>query len=498
MRKAFYISVLIFSLCISFEFIKLLAFIKGPNIINALDYLVHYINTYTVIKGYYFSAVPNFYSGSYNVFTHYFPFPYFLSAVLFSFAGNLGFVFYSVIVLSFIMSFALIFLVGRHEGFSKQNAVLLSFLAAANPLAISWLYETGRYSEIVAWVFFFASYLILDYYRKKRIDKKFMLLIITSSIAMLSHLSVFIILSFFYVGLFLEKKKGRFIIALTFSIVVVVCSLWLVHFVVSVVFSGLNYPGLYLTFPSKNINLLFPGTKISAFYALMIYSTIVAGVFLLLFFIYSKKFRDWVFYFPLAFFSFLYLTRIAYFIPLINAPWPNTYNISLLFVSFIMFFKIFGKKKYAQIIVLGFAVFSLVLFIFFVNRTYFENPTYYTNFSKILPMVSGKYVLLYNYTFANLPENLGASMYLVYLNGFVKYNLSTSTGPADRSSSEYFVSVNNELQSYFMKGNCEGFNLTSSILGLHDFISVNSSCSFFASCGFKRIYESGQACLYSS
>ena len=101
---------------------------------------------------------------------------------------------------------------------------------------MGWLLETGRFGAIVAWAFFFATLLVMFHYKHRRINKKFLLILPLGLCTLLSHISVFVVLSIFYAGLFLVKNlKERLIMILSYTLIIFLSSFWLVPFLTKTV-----------------------------------------------------------------------------------------------------------------------------------------------------------------------------------------------------------------------------------------------------------------------
>ncbi len=256
---------------------------------------------------------------------------------------------YASMIIIFLLSFITIYIFGKINGISKEKRILFFLLLFANAAAIGNYVRLGRLPEFFSFFLFTLFAFIILYYKDKKIDWKFFLLIPIYSLIILTHPTFAVISSFLWISILLIKDwKSRFIISGMILTSLVSISFWLIPYITNFYNSG------GISKPIGENLLIFKG----GFLLENIASIIIPIIFLFIFFLYIRKNRynkrEILFYSPIIIVSLLLLLRISAFIPIFKYIYADVYMGFLIFFTLFIFFKNFkiDKKRLIGITIL--------------------------------------------------------------------------------------------------------------------------------------------------
>jgi hypothetical protein len=210
----------------------------------------------------------------------------------------------------------------------------------------------------------------------------------------------------------------------------------------------------------------------------------------------SEKFRkEWAFYSIPLIMSILFFTRIAAFIPFMNRPIPDTYNLYFIFLSLFMLFnlKIDNLPKLIKKgIFIGLVIIPILGVLISVNVTS-SFPVYgdiENEMVSIVPLINGNFII-----FGLGDEKIYSKA--VYSYAAVKYNLITpmgSGGGAESVSLDYMAKLGKIRQTIDNK-NCEGFFERLESFNVTDVVAYGGECEEIKKCGLKEKVKKEHICL---
>jgi len=453
----------------------------------ANDYSSHIARVFFLEKYGLHQVVPNWYNGNYTLLTYYTPLWYLFTWQLFRLVGNVQMAAYISLVIAYAIGFVLIYIFGDIIRISKIKRILFFLFFFVNPISIGWFLRLGKLPEMYGWLWFFLVAIIIFWYKDHELDWKFAFIIPVYVGLFYTHILAFIVASFLLVSIFILKiniRERLFIFISGIFILLLTSNFWL-RFMNSL---SQNVAGTYFSLQW----LIDPGNLTDK-----IVSFIIPIIFWLIFYIYwksRKKSRsDLLFFsFPLII-SFLYITRIAVFIPGLNRPAPDTYHFFFIFLSLYMLFKIdwnsFSEKlgKYFIIllnvaVILGIII-SLLLTPFFIPHTQNIKDSI-----ELFNDVDGKLLIL-----KSPPEvNRGAA----YSYGAIYHNISTPAGWAAINISKDYLEKLSLPSTYLEEGNCDLIKLSLSNLMVENVLSYQKYCDTLEMCNFKLIKKKNDICLF--
>src|SRR3989338_8068602 len=335
-----------------------------------------------------------------------------------------------------------------------------------NPVSITLFYIIGRLPEMLGWSFsFFYIYLIYKY-KNKYLDKKFFAIIPVMAIIILTHPSIFILSSLFLLGLFLIKSnKERTFIIICLLISLLLTSFWLVP-----AFDEKTTYEIYK--PFLNINLLTE--RILSFLT----TIILAG---LIFYNLRKNKKEILFYSPIILMSFLYVTKLAGYLPVLINMHPRSIALLLILTSLIIFLTSPYKNKFVRrslIIILQ--VIPIIFLIIFFYKNVDDYPLYNNSHQEAISLledVEDKFIITGK-------SNVDIRTKDTYSYAAVKYNLSTPFG-WDLIEGSYRDYKKN-LTEAFNNEDCNRINRIINEIGGKEIISGYESCGILKECGFKE------------
>ena len=175
----------------------------------------------------------------------------FTSPALFFFAlpfyylfGDVKIALYTTTIISFILGFLFIYFLGNKLSLSKMQriAFFIFFFGTAN--SIGNFIRLGRAHELFAWVWFIPFAFLMIHYMNKNLDRYSLFIIPLYSLVIFSYLSVGVLASLLFLGLFLVKnKKEKLYVILYFIASLLLISFWFIPFALNV-FKSSSIPSM--------------------------------------------------------------------------------------------------------------------------------------------------------------------------------------------------------------------------------------------------------------
>ena len=455
--------------------LELLQLSKITYYFPSTDLSSHIANIYFINNYGFHKIIPNWYNG-YISFLVYPPGLFFLSIPFYKIINNPQIVLYVLLMLNLLIGFAGVYFLGKILKLNFIHKLFLFLSFYFNPVSITLFYIIGRLPEMLGWSFsFFYIYLIYKY-KNKYLDKKFFAIIPVMAIIILTHPSIFILSSLFLLGLFLIKSnKERTFIIICLLISLLLTSFWLVP-----AFDEKTTYEIYK--PFLNINLLTE--RILSFLT----TIILAG---LIFYNLRKNKKEILFYSPIILMSFLYVTKLAGYLPVLINMHPRSIALLLILTSLIIFLTSNYKNKFVRrslIIILQ--VIPIIFLIIFFYKNVDDYPLYNNSHQEAISLledVEDKFIITGK-------SNVDIRTKDTYSYAAVKYNLSTPFG-WDLIEGSYRDYKKN-LTEAFNNEDCNRINRIINEIGGKEIISGYESCGILKECGFKEEKTTDNFCLY--
>lgn len=454
----------------------------------ANDYSSH-ISRLWFLAEYGTGPIPFWYNGNFLVLSHYPPLWYVMSLPLYWITKNPQAAAYFSLVMMYIVSLIVILFFGKTQNLSRAKSFALFSFFFINPIAIGYFLRLGKLPEMLGWLFSFLFLLLLFYYKERKLDWKFIFFIPLYTLIHYSHILVFIVVSIPVIGLFLIKgKKERIIIAVSaIATSITTYPFW------SIFIKGMseNKIGSYFSLQW----LVQPGNTVDK-----ITSIIIPLIFMVIFYLYYQTIKqnkqesrkELVFYLPIILLGILYATRLACFIPFINRPTPDTYNLLFIFLFSFLFLKTdfsrINMQRYVQtaliIAVTAGIILSAALTPWFQPHTSEVKDTL-----KILEDVDSKFIIL-----KEPPSVSGRSVYSyapIYL------NLSTPSGWAPLNITSEYSELLSSPNRALNEKNCTLLKESMKSLKTYEVVTFNDYCDFLRkTCQFNKKSQINNVCLY--
>jgi len=435
----------------------------------------------------------------YNGFTAFLHSPpgwYFFAYPFYILAGDVKVATYIVMILQFIIAFAVVFYLGKFAGWSKIKRIAFFFFMFANALAIGSFMRLGRLHEMLAWIFFLIIAFAVFWYKDREIDWKFYLLAIPYALTILTYQSVGVFATFLFVSIFLAKGlKGKLASILTVGAGLLLSAFWWLPFVGNISQSASFTQG-YEYFAEGRWIWIF--TKENLF--TNIAATAAAVAFFAAFYLYWKSKNKpkelIIFMSPFLIFNFLFLIRLTPLLPVIKYIFPDPVIIfaitMALFCIFNTDFEKLGVKTAKPIAVLIVLISLSSVFISITHTPLFAVPGgAEQDIMSLFPDVEGRFMML-----GDFPRTSYAKAYSAY--GPIYYGISAAYGWYPQSKEAGYFLLIDETMKAFDSRQCSAMKESLDAINTTEVISYGEGCSFFAGCGFEEKAAKNSACLYSS
>ena len=444
----------------------------------ANDYSSHLARVVFLDKYGLYNIVPNWYNGAYTLLTFYTPLWYLSALPLYWITKDIELAGYLSLIFLYILGFLFLYLFGREAKLSKFKRILFFLFFFVNPIAIGYFLRLGKLPEMFGWVWFFLIALLIFRYRERIIDKWFFLIVPFYVLIFYTHILVFIVASLFLLMLFVYKNnfKERVFIIISVIFILALTSFFWIPFLKNA--QG-NLAGTYFSLQW----LISPGNITDK-----IVSFIIPITFWILFYFYwksnGKLKKELVFFSVPLVFSFLYLTRIAVFIPLFNRPTPDSYHFFFIFFMSYMVLKMKVEnlpsflQRYFYTILLVIVIIGVVISLIFTPLFQPHSENIQETFS-LLKEVDGKLILL-----KTPPEVFRGA---VYSYGAIYYNISTPSGWEPINITKEYQQQLSLPSIYIEERNCGLLKESLVNLDTNNVITFNKYCNYLEECGFSLI-----------
>jgi len=455
-----------------------------------------YIGQLHFLKVYGFHQnVPNWYNG-FILFLLYPPGWFFFTLPLYILIGSILIATYISHILVYLSGFLALCLLKRFTKISWAKTLFLYLFVFVNPIAVGNFIKLGRLPELLSFVLFIMLFSFFIYYKDRRIDGRFLLLGVLYAAVLLSHPAFFIASSFFIPPLFFMKKgKQKAVVIIMFLIMLLLSAFWLVPFINASAKSTLSQEAGY-----TGLNRLLDFKK--EFFFDNLFSFILPVFFWFALYFYCKPLekkerrQEIIFYSIPLIFSILFFCRIAAFIPLINYPYPDSYNLLLIFLS--MFFliktpqKSFGKIGKIIPLFLILTPFLLITPSLIFVPNFRQHNSIDKDIIQIIPQLEGRFLIV------GVPYPTYDEAFYSY--AAVYYNLSTPNGWYPQTAPKSLLLGIGELKAEVKSSQPDCAKINSSILKLNiqDLIIYRDYCEKVRGCGLKQRAVEGSVCLLSS
>ncbi|MBI2148945.1 hypothetical protein HYU23_04645 [Candidatus Woesearchaeota archaeon] len=401
--------------------------------------------------------------------------------------GNITLATYTTLLLSFILSFFIIYFVWKYLGFSNMQRIAIFSFLFINAISIGNFVRLGRVHELFSWVFFLLFLFFILYYKDKEINNLFFLIIPVYALLIISYFSVAVLASFLFIGFFLIKSnKERFIVFSCFLLSIILVSFWLIPFFIgALTYSSItNYLQSYWLWQFFGPNLLTN-----------IITLIVPIVLFVLFYFYLKSVdnykKELLFFLPVNFLAILFFSRVVTFLPVLRDINPDPYLVFFLFFIFFFLFKLRNNLinknlfKFVPLILFLFALLS-------VSINIIHTPEFVTSEEKIdldllLSSFNGSFLVLGGFPSSVYPPAL-------YSYAPIYYNLSTPSGWYPHVKDQEYLDL---LKSININNSCSLLLNKLSYFNTTHVIGYSNSCNKFDECSFDFVKSSSGFCLYA-
>ncbi|MAF50484.1 MAG: hypothetical protein CMH64_00160 [Nanoarchaeota archaeon] len=482
----FYLGILIIGIFLAIRLIDQSKIMWMFPLDYANDHSAHIAKIHFLAKYGYGNIVPNWWGG-FPLLKFYHPGSALFALPLFYIFQSAQIAEFIAMLFIFFFGFISVYFMGKNMNWSVVKRVAFFFFFFGNPLFISYL-RVGRFGEMFGFFWATVLFLIIIWYKDHEIDKKFLFFIPVYGILLVSHISVFMVFSSLVFALFLIKSfREKILILISGAISLAWTSFWWLPFYIGIRDTMVGgFYGLQRTLLTSTPYTL--GDRLTSF--------IIPIAFLIIFYFSwksSNKFRkDWLFYSVPLILCVLFITRIAAFIPFVNRPVPDTYNLYFLFLSLFMLFNlnIDGlSRKFRKIILTGLVILPIIWVLISIQLTAFF-PVYgplEDDLVSILPSVQG--------SFMSVGSTGRIYSHAVYAYAAIKHDLTTPSGWGAESVPFDHTSRLWQLQDDLTNDRCDEFTEGLDYLGVTDVVAYED-CDKLKECGLTRELKKEYFCLY--
>ncbi len=395
---------------------------------------------------------------------------------------------YLSMLLIFLLLFIIIYFLFGSIGLSRFKRIALFIFFFGNAIAVGNFIKLIRVHELFAWMNFFLFFFLIYYFKDRKIDWRYWLVVPFYAIILLSYQSVGVITSLLFLSIFLVKNgKEKLIVCISALLSLLVSAFWWLPAILKINEGGLN--------------TLHQATWVWRFDTLNFYTnifvTIIPLIFFIVFYYYIKnlksKSKELLFYSPILFLALIFFLRLHPFIPIFNNIFPDPYLIFFIFFIIFCFLKIdislIRFSNYVSYILLFIVLLSLSFNLFRTPLFVVPDQPLNLQIEETLKNVEGSF-LMFGYFGSKInPKN-------VYSYAPTKYNLTTAYGWYPEVKNEVYFKGIQLLDGYFNDNNCKGFLSVLHTYNVSNIISLNENCDFFNRCKLKEKVKKDSVCLY--
>lgn len=448
------------------------------------------------LKQYGFHNIASSWYNGYSVLNHYPPGWFFFALPVYMLFGNIQLAAFISHILIYLLGLIFFIMLGKSQHFSFEKTLFFYLVLYVNPIAVGNFIKLGKLPELLALTLFIGSFAFMLNFKEKPIRLTSMLYFaLLLSAILLAHPTWFIVSALFIPGIFmLKNRKEKTLIAFSVIFSVLLASFWLVPYLLSSYSSSslTSYVGLFrlLDFKTYFFDNLFS-------YILPILLWFAAFFYFRNFKEDKKKLRQEIIFYSIPLLlSILYFTRLAAFIPIINRPFPDTYNLFFIFLAVFLFLKT-PQENYGKI--LGRIIkLSLVLlpFIFILSSVIFvPNFRLHNETDKevlsLLPHVevNDKFLI------EGMPYPTSALAFYSY--AAIYHGLSTPAGAMSDEISPEMFELLSKAENNFLEKDCNVLIEGLARVNTTKVIGYAGYCDKLNECAMKLEAETANTCLYS-
>lgn len=397
-------------------------------------------------------------------------------------------VFLSTIIL-FILGFIATWLIGKELRVSTIKRIALFVFIFANPMMIGAILKQGRLPSLMAVVLLLYLFYLCLHFKNREFNWKAIFLPIVYALLILTHQTETILGTAFLLGLFFVKKKQEKIkLVLLMSLSILFSSFWLFHFLQATQETGF----LQFSFSSWLIDFQ------SYFW------NNIAGIFLSLalfigFYLFYKEKQEkemLYFFLPVLVFNFLYLTRLALFVPVLKYIYPDPWqdfiiiNLSILFVT--INYAIF-TKEWKKILAIGMILIACAS----VTYNHLHTP-YMEAWDKkgeeaiaLVPYINQEsHFLMFNENSKELYSRA------IYSYAAIYYNVSSASGWFEVNKEySYILELNTVYRTFLNTEDCENLNTLNKKFNTTEILANGQYCKIIEDCGWDIKEVNGSSCI---
>jgi len=413
---------------------------------------------------------------------------YFFFYPLYLITKNVQLTGYLALIITLILSLIALYIGYKKLDLSKTKSLASFLFFFGNAIAIGNFVRLGKVHELFAWFNGIVIFLFLLYYKDKRLDKNFFFIIPFYFLAIITHQNLAIISSFAFLGLILIKNnKERIKIIISMLISIFAASFWLIDYIKN-----------FFSTTSKTIIVGSTLSKINvATYNDNIVATVIPLIFFITLYFYIKSIKnkktEFIFLLPVSFVSFILLTRLIIFIPVLNHVFPDSYALFLLFFVIFMLFKIDYNLINKKYLIVGLIILSLTSVA--LNEAFTPKFIKHTNLEEetisLFENVENKYIILGSPLRKTSYQNAYYSYAAIY------YNLSTAGGWYPSATTPEYINKIENLDNLLKNKECSELKSSLNKLNVKEVITYEDNCKFLSECEFNKKVNKSRACLYS-
>ena len=440
----------------------------------------------------YLGFVPQWYNG-FILFNIYPPGWVFFTYPLYKLFGDLMLATFVSTLLLFAFGFLIIWFFGKELKLSLVKKVALFAFIYGNPMIIGAVFKQGRIPSLMALDLLVLFFFLCIYFMDRPLGIKAISLPLVYAGLILTHQTETVLASAFLLGLFLVKdKRERVALFFLMLLSIVFSSFWLFHFLQATFETG------FLQFGDSQWLLdwhsYFWNNLAGVFLAL--------GMFISFYLFYKQnKEGNWFLFFsPILLFTFLYLTRLVIFVPILKNVYPDpwedfiTLNFVVLFLSLQFTHISKNWKRFLTIALILVAVLS-------VGYNMFKTPMMepWTEHGEeaiaLIPFLDqDSHFLMFN-------EETDGTLYSrsLYSYAAIYYNVSSASGWFEVNKEYSYVhSLNLLYMDIYTNGNCEDLDRLTQEFNTTQLLANGKYCFIISKCGWDIIQEKGETCLLNS
>ncbi len=431
---------------------------------------------------------PYWYNG-FTTFNTFFPGWQFFTYPIYKITKDFMLSTYISIILMYLGSSIFIYLIGKAEKLSLTKITFFFLIFFTNPINVGNFFKLGRVVSLFGWFIFLGIAFFVFYFKKHKIDKRFLFFIPVYSFAILSHPQEAVLSSILIIPLFITKKDlyERLIIILSASFSFVLTAFWWIPFLKNISKGSMlahSHQGAWLWATSGP----FLMTSIAAL--------LVSATTFITFYFYwlskKKSKKELIFFSPILLLNLLFFLRVTPFLPILKNISPDPYIIFFLFFSILFFLKTNPHhfKRLNKVIPVILVIFILVcLAISHFKTPYFiENSQLNYDTLEMLNQINGTFIFVNSY-----PQSYSLTYYS-YAPIFL--NLSTAWGYYPHIISDDYYFRLREVKKYLAKEDCKKFISESKYFNVTYFIGAEESCQKMKNCGLTLIDKKGIVCSF--